>query len=101
LGEVELVVEDRGAGDGFQPGGASDVVNVRVGDDDLFDGEVMPGEDGEDAVNFVAGVDHDGFVGGFVAQNGTVALQQADAENFVDHDYDDTASGMCIEATGI
>jgi hypothetical protein len=40
-------------------------------------------------------------VGGFVAQNGTVALQQADAENFVDHDYDDTASGMCIEATGI
>jgi hypothetical protein len=42
---------------------------------------------GEDLVDVVAGVDDHGFVGGFVADDGAVALQRADGEDFVDHDF--------------
>ncbi len=47
--EVELVVEDGGAGEVFELLGAGDVVDVGVGDDDLLDGEMVLGEEGEDA----------------------------------------------------
>ncbi len=83
--EVELVVEDGCAGDGFEALGAGDVVDVGVGDEDLLDGELVFGEDGEDAGDLVAGVDDDGFAGGFVAKDGAVALEGADGEDFVDH----------------
>ena len=61
------------------------MVDVGVGDDDLFDGEVVAVEDGLDAGDVVAGVDDDGFAGGFVAEDGAVALEEADGEDFVDH----------------
>ena len=66
--------------------GSGDVVDVGVGDDDLFDREVVGGKDGHDAGNVVTGVDDDGLVGGFVSQDGAVALERADGENLVDHD---------------
>ena len=65
--------------------GSGNVVDVGVGDDDLFDGEAVGGEDGHNAGDVIAGVDDDGFVGVLVAQDGTVALQRTDWEDLVDH----------------
>ena len=42
-------------------------------------------EDFQDAVDFVAGIDHHGLAGGFVAEDGAVALQHADGKDLVDH----------------
>jgi hypothetical protein len=52
---------------------------------DLLDGEVVLVEDGDDAGDLVAGVDDDGFERGLVAEDGAVALQGADGEDFMDH----------------
>jgi len=82
--EVELVVEDGRAGEGFEALCPGDVVDVRVGDDDLLDGEVMLLQDGDDAGDLFAGIDDDGFAGGLVSEDGAVALQEADDKDFVD-----------------
>ena len=84
--EVVLVIENGRAGELLEAMGSGDVVDVGVGDDDLFDREVVGGKDGHDAGNVVTGVDDDGLVGGFVSQDGAVALERADGENLVDHD---------------
>ena len=42
--------------------------------EDLLDGEFVTLENGDDARNLVAGIDHDGLAGGLVAQDGAVAL---------------------------
>jgi len=84
-GQVVLVVEDGGAGELFEAVSASDVVDVGVGDDDLLDGEGVPGEEGEDAGDVVAGIDDDGFAGGFIAEDGAVALEGAYGKGFEDH----------------
>ncbi len=84
-GEIELVVEDGGSGELLEAVGSGDVVDVGVGDDDLLDGEVVAVEDGRDAGDVVAGIDDDGFAGGLVAEDGAVALEGADGEDFVDH----------------
>ena len=62
------------------------MVDVGVGDDDLLDGEAVLLERADDAGDLVAWVDDDGFAGGFVTQDGTVALKETDGEDFVDHD---------------
>ena len=84
-GEIELVVEDGGAGEAFELQGSGDVVDVGVGDDDLLDGEVVLREFGDDAADVVAGIDDDGLAGGLVAEDGAVALERADDEDLVDH----------------
>ena len=83
--QVALVVEHGGAGELFEAVGAGDVVDVGVGDDDLLDGEVVFGEEGEDAGDVVAGVDDDGLAGGLVAEDGAVELEGAYGEGFEDH----------------
>ncbi len=83
--QVVLVVEDGGAGELLEAMGSSDVVDVGVGDDDLLDGEIVSGEQGHDAGDVVAGIDDDGFAGGLVTEDGTVALEGADRDDFVDH----------------
>src|ERR1700722_628314 len=85
LGEVVFVVEDGGTGELLEAVGSSDVVDVGVGDEDLLDDEVVLGEEGHDGGDVVAGVDDDGFVGGLVAEDGAVALEGSDGDNFVDH----------------
>jgi hypothetical protein len=85
-GQVVLVVEDGGSGEALEAVSSGDVVDVGVGDDDLADGEVVLVENAEDAGDVVAGVDHYGFEGGLVAEDGTVALQGAYGEDLVDHD---------------
>ena len=59
--EVVLVVKDRRAGDLFQPLRPGDVIDVRMSDNDLFDRELMFGEQRENARNIVAGIDDNRF----------------------------------------
>jgi hypothetical protein len=42
-------------------------------------------EDGLDAGDVVTGVDDDGFAGGLVTEDGAVALEEADGQDFMDH----------------
>jgi hypothetical protein len=85
LGQVVLVEENGCACGFFEAGGAADVVDMGVGDDDLLEGEFVAGEDGKDLRDVVAGVDDHGFAGGLVAEDGAVALEGADGEGFADH----------------
>ena len=82
--QIELIVENRRAGDGFELLRPGDVVDVRVRDDDLFDREVVARKHGEDARNVAARIDDDGLARGLIAKDGAVALQQADGEGFAD-----------------
>ena len=75
----------RGSGCQLEFLGAADVIDVGVGDHNGGHGELVPGKDFQDAVNFVAGIDHHGLARGFVAENRTVALQHADRKDLVDH----------------
>jgi uncharacterized membrane protein len=61
------------------------MIDVGMGDHDGGHGELVSGKDFQDAVNFVAGVDHHRLARGFVAENGTVALQHAYRKDLVDH----------------
>jgi hypothetical protein len=45
----------------------------------------MLGESGDDAVDVVAGVNHDCLAGGLIPEDGAVALEWANYEDFVDH----------------
>jgi hypothetical protein len=56
-----------------------------VGDDDLADGELMAQEDEEDLRYVGAGIDDDGLVRGFVAEDGAVAGERAYWKCFADH----------------
>jgi hypothetical protein len=82
-----LVVEDRGSGELFEAMGSGDVIDVCVGDENLFDGEVVLCEEGQDSGDVVAGIDDDGFAGGFVAEDGAVALEGADGKDLVNHGF--------------
>jgi hypothetical protein len=84
--EVELVVEDGGSGEALELLGSGDVIDVGVGDDDLLEGELVASEGSDDAGDVVAGVDDDGLVRDFVAEDGAVALEGAYYEDFVDHE---------------
>ena len=84
-GQIKLVVEDGCSGEAFELLGSGDVVDVGVCDDDLLEGELVACEGGDDAGDVVAGIDDDGLVGGFVAENGAVAAERANYEDFVDH----------------
>ena len=61
----------------------ADMVDVRVGADDSLDGELVAAEQIHDAVNLVARVEDDGFARDGIADDGTVALQQADGNGEV------------------
>ena len=76
---------DRGASILMEFGQAADVIDVRMGADNGFDGEFVAAEKAEDAFDFVAGVDHDGFMCFGIANDGAVALQHADRDFDVDH----------------
>ena len=84
-GEIVLVVKHGGAGDLLEALSAGDVVDVGVGDEDLLDGELVLLQQGQDAADVIAGIDHDGLAGGLVAEDGAVALERTDSEDFMDH----------------
>lgn len=83
--QIVLVVEDGSSSELLEALGSGDVIDVSVGDDDLLYGEPVLVEDADDAGDVVAGIDHDGFAGDLVAEDGAVALERADDEDFMDH----------------
>jgi hypothetical protein len=84
-GIVILIEQDGSAGEGAEFHRSADVVDVGVSDDDLLDLKVVFLEKGEDVFEIITGVDDHCFAGGFVSDDGAVALQGADREYFVDH----------------
>ena len=86
-GKVVLVKQNGCACRGAKFHGSADVVDVGVGDDDLLNLEIVFTDDAEDVFDFVTRVDDHGFVRGLVADDGAVALQWADRDDFVDHGF--------------
>ena len=81
---VVLVDQDGSAGGGFQLHGSANVIDVAVSDHNLLQRELMLLQDSEDSVDIVAGVDDHGFVRSLVGNDGAVALERADGEDFVE-----------------
>jgi hypothetical protein len=71
--QVVLVEEDRRAGEAFELERAADVVDVRVRQQDLLELETQLGQALVNAANLVSGIDDDGFMGVFIAQNRAIA----------------------------
>ena len=61
------------------------MIDVGVGDEDLFESERVFGEEREDAGDVVARVNDDSFAGVLVAEDGAIALEWADGDGFEDH----------------
>ena len=84
-GIVVLVEENGCACGGPEFHRSPDVIDVCVGDDDLFDLEVVLADERENVFDFIARVDHHSFARGLVADDRAIALQRAYREDFVDH----------------
>lgn len=69
------------------------MVDVGVGDDYLFELQVVLLEIGVDGGNVVAGVYDDGFAGVLIGEDGAVAGDGADAEDLMDHLEGSAAAG--------
>jgi hypothetical protein len=83
--KVVTVHHDGGASVLVKLGEPADVVDVRVGADDGFDLKFVATEETEDALNFIAGINDDGFERARVANDGAVALQHTNGELEVNH----------------
>ena len=65
--EILFVNQDRRVGCFVKRGEAADVIDMRVRADDGADFQIMLAENFQDAANFVAGIDDDGFMRGRIA----------------------------------
>jgi hypothetical protein len=83
--QVVAVHHDRRSGVLVELGEAADVIDVRVGADDGFYGQLVAADEAEDAFYFVAGVDDDGFARFRIADDGAIALQHSDRDLDVNH----------------
>ena len=81
-GQVGFVQQNWSPGEAFQLERAADVVDVGVGDEDLFEGQTQLSETAVDAGDFVAGVDDDGLMRRRVTEDGAIALERAYGEGF-------------------
>jgi len=84
-GKIVAVHHDGRAGVLMELGEAANVINVGVGADDDFDGELVAAEKAKDALDLIAGVDDDGFAGLGIADDQTIALEQAHGQLDIDH----------------
>ena len=64
------------------------MVNVGVSNQNLFEFQAKFGEAAMNFADLVAGIDDDGLVGFFVAQQGAVACEWADGKGLQDHASD-------------
>jgi len=71
-----------------QIGGAADMIDVTMGEPDLFHGDARLLDRGLDFWNVAAGVDHDRLLGGFTPEDRAILLEQR-------HRHDDRA-GLCF-----
>ena len=65
----------------------ADVIDMRVGADDGFNGKFVPAEKVQDAVDFVAGIDNQGFTGDRIADDGAIAVQYSHRNGDVDEAF--------------
>ena len=63
----------------------ANMIDVGMGDDDLFHLQLVPPDDREDVFDIVARIDDHRFARGFIADDRTIALQRADGKDFVNH----------------
>jgi hypothetical protein len=84
-GEIVLIEENGSTREALELERATDVVNVGVRDQDLSEREAVFGQAAVNALNFVTGINDDGFARGFVAEQSAVALQRADGKGLEDH----------------
>ncbi len=61
------------------------MIDMRVGDNDLFYLQIVFADESENTFNVVPGIDDHRFVRGFVADDRAIALQWSHRNNFVDH----------------
>ncbi len=83
--KVVAMHHDRRGGVLIELGEAANVVDVGVGADDGFDSKLIAAEKAEDALDFVTRINDDGFQSARIADDGTVALEQANGELEIDH----------------
>jgi len=92
---VQLIVKllivgvhvNRRAGGCFQLLSSTNMVDMRMGNNDGLYAQVVLGKSGQDDVDFIAWVDHHCFVALLVAEDGAIALQDADRQDFVNHTH--------------
>jgi len=83
---IVLVEQDRSARGLLQLHCPTDVIDVRMGDDDLLEFELVLAEDREDSIDFVAGIDDKCLACALVANDGAVTAEKADGEDLVDQE---------------
>ncbi len=74
---ILLIQQHRSSVAFFSNAAPAYMVDVGMGDHDLPNGEAMPLQAGKDFGNVVPGIDHHGFVGGLITNNGAIATQGA------------------------
>ncbi len=83
--EIILIQQNGCAGEALELEGATDVIDVRVGDENLLQREALGLKPAVDSRDLISGVDDDRFAGGFVAQQSAVALEGANGKGLKDH----------------
>lgn len=83
--QIALVHVDRSARAGVEAGGAADMIDVGVGDDDGGDPKLVAVQDLLNFGKVVPGVDDHGLTRRFIAEDGTIALQHPHRQDLVDH----------------
>ena len=84
-GEIVRVHHDGRAGVLIELGEATDMIDVRVRADDGFDLEFVAAKKAENALDFIARVDDDGFESARITDNRAVALEDTDGQLEIDH----------------
>jgi hypothetical protein len=78
--QVFAVHEHGSTGELMQLGKTTDVIDVGVRADDGFDGEFVAAEEGEEAFDFVTGIDDQSFAGNGIADDGAIAMEHPDGD---------------------
>ena len=83
---VIVLVEQNGrTGEPLQLHRSANVIDVRVGDNNLLHGEAVTLDDAHDVRYVVSGIDDDSFLGLLIADHRAIALQRTDRKDLVNH----------------
>jgi hypothetical protein len=82
---VVLIQKNRRTRGGAQLHRSTNVIDVRVGDYDLLDLQIVLPDQCDNLLDVVPRIDDDGFASRFIADHGAIASQRADRQNLVDH----------------
>jgi hypothetical protein len=82
-----LVQQNWSASQSLQLGGATNVVDVRVRNDDLLHGQTVTLYRSHHFFDVVSRIDDDPLSRLLISDDRAIALQWADGKDFVDHDF--------------